>query len=126
MAYYVYMTASRRYGTLYLGVTNNLSHRIWQHKTKAHGVLGQVRRRPPRLVRVVRAYRGSDRAREGAQEVTAGLKDPADRGDEPRLAGSLPRSEPIVFMGSGLGPSARPGMTAGRSWISISPTNSGS
>src|SRR5215212_7254288 len=34
MPYYVYMTASRRYGTLYLGVTNNLSRRAWQHKTK--------------------------------------------------------------------------------------------
>jgi putative endonuclease len=31
---YVYMTASRRYGTLYLGVTNHLSRRAWQHKTK--------------------------------------------------------------------------------------------
>ena len=35
MTYYVYMTASRRYGTLYLGVTNNLSRRAWEHKTKA-------------------------------------------------------------------------------------------
>ena len=28
------MTASQRHGTLYLGVTGNLSQRIWQHKTK--------------------------------------------------------------------------------------------
>jgi putative endonuclease len=41
MSYYVYMTASRRYGTLYLGVTNNLSRRIWEHKTKVYtGLLG--------------------------------------------------------------------------------------
>jgi putative endonuclease len=36
MTYYVYMTASGRYGTLYLGVTNNLSRRIWEHKTKVY------------------------------------------------------------------------------------------
>jgi len=32
--YYVYLTASRKHGTLYLGVTNNLVRRIHEHKTK--------------------------------------------------------------------------------------------
>ncbi|MFY9293130.1 MAG: GIY-YIG nuclease family protein [Methylorubrum rhodinum] len=31
----VYLLASRRDGTLYLGVTSNLPRRIWEHKTKA-------------------------------------------------------------------------------------------
>ena len=34
MAYYVYLLASQRNGTLYLGVTNNLVRRIHEHKAK--------------------------------------------------------------------------------------------
>ncbi len=30
--YYVYILASKNYGTLYTGVTNNLLRRIYQHK----------------------------------------------------------------------------------------------
>ena len=35
MSYYVYLLASRRNGTLYVGMTNDLVKRIWQHKTGA-------------------------------------------------------------------------------------------
>ena len=34
MAYYVYLLASQRNGTLYLGVTNNLVRRTHEHKAK--------------------------------------------------------------------------------------------
>jgi len=38
MAYaYVYMLASRRNGTLYVGVTHDLVKRVWEHKQKVIG-----------------------------------------------------------------------------------------
>ena len=35
MAYHVYLLASRKHGTLYVGVTNNLARRVHEHRTAA-------------------------------------------------------------------------------------------
>ena len=35
MSYYVYILASRRHGTLYIGITNNLARRLAEHRSGA-------------------------------------------------------------------------------------------
>ena len=35
MAYFVYLLTSRKHGTLYLGVTNDLVRRVFEHKSEA-------------------------------------------------------------------------------------------
>ncbi len=35
MAYYVYLLASKKHGTLYLGVTNDIVRRVYEHRTNA-------------------------------------------------------------------------------------------
>ena len=35
MSYYVYMLAAKKNGTLYVGVTNDLVRRVWEHRNDA-------------------------------------------------------------------------------------------
>ena len=45
--YYVYILASGRHGTLYIGVTNNVQVRLEQHRSRL-GVRQEIRSVPPR------------------------------------------------------------------------------
>ena len=53
MPYWVYILASKRNGTLYVGLTNDLARRVWEHRsgvgaafTRKHGVTRLVHARP--------------------------------------------------------------------------------
>ena len=64
----VYILASRRHGTLYVGVTSNLIARLHQHRAGNNAV--------------------GDRPRETAEKLAPRLEDRADRAREPVLGGS--------------------------------------
>ncbi len=34
--FYIYIISNKKYGTIYTGVTNDISRRIWEHKTKVY------------------------------------------------------------------------------------------
>ncbi len=82
----VYMLASGRDGTLYVGVTSNLAERVWQHRSGwTPGVYRAVQGGQPGVVRVPR----DDGARywpgEGIEEVAPGVEDSGHRIVESRV-----------------------------------------
>jgi putative endonuclease len=88
--YYVYFLASRRYGTIYIGVTNNLGKRLAEHRAgkgskfvREYGVL--------RLVYVESFQRPDEAiAREKQfEEMESGLEDQAYRNRQPGMARPL-------------------------------------
>jgi len=85
--YYVYILTNRRYGVLYVGVTNDLLRRMMQHRakivpgfTKEYGVV--------RLVYFEEyASITEARARTKPEALAAGLEACAGRSDESGMAG---------------------------------------
>jgi putative endonuclease len=79
MAYYVYILASRKDGATYIGVTNDIVRRIYEHRTKAvPGFTSKYN-----ITRLVwfEIYDDPISAisrRERTKEVEAGLEDPID------------------------------------------------
>ena len=80
MPYYVYLLASDRNGTLYLGVTNDIVRRVYEHGSKA--VAGFTKRYAVDKLAWFEIFHARshnrDCAREGAEEVAASLEDLAD------------------------------------------------
>jgi predicted GIY-YIG superfamily endonuclease len=117
MAYYVYLLASRKHGTLYLGVTNDIVRRGYEHRTKV--VQGFAKRYgvdKTCLVRNLRRRSNGYRARKGTQEMAARLEDSLDRRKESGAGRSLSRdiSLTVVVMDSGLAPRGAPRNDEGR------------
>ena len=91
MHLYVYLLASRRHGTLYLGVTNDLVRRVHEHKGKA--APGFTARygvdRPVWYETYDEPILAITREKE-LKKWRRDWKTPTDRGAEPRVARPLP------------------------------------
>jgi putative endonuclease len=117
--YYVYMLASRRNGTLYVGVSNDVLHRTWQHKndlvegfTKKYGVhipvwyelhedINAAIAREKRLKRWNRAWK-----LKLIEKNNSGWNDLYDRLNDEIISPDMPGSPSLRSQ-----PVARPGMT---------------
>ena len=64
--FYVYILATGRNGTFYVGVTSDLVKRIWEHKNGER-----------------------DKARKETEEMDPRVQDESDRGNESRMGGYL-------------------------------------
>jgi predicted GIY-YIG superfamily endonuclease len=83
---FVYIMTNRPNGILYVGVTNDIARRAWEHRegvvdgfTKRYGL------KRPCLVRAARVDRCRDPAREEHETLAASVESPPDTGDESRV-----------------------------------------
>lgn len=86
--YWVYILASKKYGTLYVGVTNSIERRVAEHKAKA--VSGFTKRYGVDRLVYYRRFGGDrrgDPVREATEAVAEGLEDQADRRGQSALGG---------------------------------------
>ena len=108
MAYYVYLLASKEHGTLYLGVTNNIVRRGYEHRTKA--VQGFTKRYGVDKLVWFEIYDDvidCHRPRKRIEEVAADWKIRADRRAKSGLGGSLSRDFKLTLGVMDSGPAPR-------------------
>jgi putative endonuclease len=78
--YFVYLLASKPYGTLYVGVTSNLAKRLAEHKAKlVRGFTAEYGVGSTGLVRVPRRACIGAAAREADQGMETRLENQSDR-----------------------------------------------
>src|SRR5438552_7284539 len=86
---WVYIMTNRPDGTLYIGVTSDLAHRAWQHRTGT--IPGFTKKtlwiEAPRLGRAARGHPLGDPAGKGSEGMAAGLESPADPRRQSGVAG---------------------------------------
>ncbi|MDB5342854.1 MAG: Excinuclease subunit domain protein [Schlesneria sp.] len=71
----VYILASHRNGTLYIGVTSDLVQRVWQHKNDvAEGFTSEHCVTYARLLRTSRRHGERDRPGKAAEEVESRME----------------------------------------------------
>jgi putative endonuclease len=83
MPFFVYILASKRSGTLYIGVTNNLARRVAEHKAKL--VPGFTRKYG---VDLLVYFEGFDSILEARISVALPIEDPSGCRDGSRLCGA--------------------------------------
>jgi predicted GIY-YIG superfamily endonuclease len=110
MAYYVYLLASKKHGTLYLGVTNDIVRRGYEHRTKV--IQGFTARYGVDKLVWFEIYDDVTTAiaRKRTQEMAARLEGSLDRRKESGVGGSLSGDIKLttVVMDSGLAPTGAP------------------
>jgi hypothetical protein len=99
--FYVYILASKKRGTLYIGVTNDIARRVYEHRT---GTASGFTRRYG-VFRLVYFEDLSDRDRgdpagDGSETMEAAVEDRADRERQSRVVRPLPQPEPVTHSGS--------------------------
>ena len=70
----VYILASKRNGTLYIGVTSDLQKRAWEHKQDLVDGFTKRYRPPLGLLRITRKYAFGYSKRETNQKVEPGME----------------------------------------------------
>ena len=84
--YYVYILASRRNETLYIGITNDLARRVFEHRAGTGARF--AKRYGVKLLVYFESYPDVRDAitRKDAQEMAAGLEATANRGQQSSVA----------------------------------------
>jgi GIY-YIG catalytic domain-containing protein len=97
MVYCLYILASKRNGTLYIGVTNDLARRVSEHRQGA--VPGFTKRYGIHLLVYYETFddvRDAARARTGDEEMAPGLEDTTRRIHQSSMAGSLRDAQSMI------------------------------